>query len=254
MNAIRLILRQVRYEDRAFRRNPASAFFTLAFPLLFMVIIDLVFASASDSQGRSFIDFYTPAIIAFGIINATFTSLAMTVAISRDDGLLKRVHGTPLPTSSYLAARVVYNVLIGLLLAVIVGVVGALFLGVDLDPTSLPLLLVVLVIGSGAFAALGLAVSGLIPSAQAAPAVVNAIVLPLLFISNIFIQVDQGGDSLLGTISMLFPVRHFADALQAVYHPVTRGPLDPVDLLWLLGWGAIGIVVAWRTFSWEPRT
>lgn len=254
MNAIGLILRQVRYENRAFRRNPASAFFTLAFPLLFMVVIDLVFASASGNEGRSFIDFYTPAIIAFGIINATFTSLAMTVAIARDDGLLKRIHGTPLPTLSYLSARVLHNILIGLLLAAIVGIVGMLFLGVRLDVGSVPLLLVVLIIGSASFAALGLAVSGLIPSAQAAPAVVNAIVLPLLFISNIFIQVDSGGGSLLATISMIFPVRHFADALQAVYHPATQGPLDPVDLLWIAGWGVIGIVAAWRTFSWEPRT
>jgi ABC-2 type transport system permease protein len=254
VNSVRLILRQVRYENRAFRRNPASAFFTLAFPLLFMVVINLVFASAGGDQGSAFIDFYTPAIIAFGIINATFTSLAMTVAIARDDGLLKRIHGTPLPTLSYLTARVLHNILIGLLLAAIVGTVGTLLLGVRLDVGSLPLLLLVLVLGSATFSALGLAVSGLIPSAQAAPAVVNAIVLPLLFISNIFIQVDGDGSSLLATISMIFPVRHFADALQAVYHPATLGPLDPIDLVWLAGWGVIGIVAAWRTFSWEPRT
>ena len=250
MSGARLLLRQVRYENRAFWRNPESAFFTFAFPLVFMVIINLVFASAFDDGSGSIIDFYTPAIIAFAIINAAFTTLAMTVAIARDEGLLKRIHGTPLPTVSYLSARVLHSILIGLVLAVIVGLFGALFFSVDLRLDSLPLLVLVLVVGAASFAALGLAVAGLVPSSQSAPAIVNAIVLPLLFISNIFIRVEDG---ILVTVSGIFPIRHFSDALQAVYHPDVSGPLDPVDLLWVLGWGAAGLLVAARTFSWEPR-
>jgi ABC-2 type transport system permease protein len=250
VRAVRLLLRQVRYENRAFWRNPESAFFTFAFPLVFMVIINLVFSSAFGDGSGSIIDFYTPAIIAFAIINASFTTLAMTVAIARDEGLLKRIHGTPLPTVSYLSARVLHSILLGLLLAAIVAIFGALFYSVDLRLDSLPLLALVLVVGSASFAALGLAVAGLIPSSQSAPAVVNAIVLPLLFISNIFIRVEDG---ILVTISGIFPVRHFADALQSVYHPATAGPLDPVDLVWIVGWGGVGLIVAWRTFSWEPR-
>ena len=115
MSQLRLLVRQVGYENRAFWRNPESAFFTFAFPLLFMVIINLVFASDAGSDGRSIIDFYTPAIITFAIVNAGFTTLAMTVTIARDEGLLKRVHGTPLPTATYLGARVVHSILMGLL-------------------------------------------------------------------------------------------------------------------------------------------
>jgi ABC-2 type transport system permease protein len=252
MTTLRLLLRQVRYENRAFWRNPESAFFTFAFPLVFMVIINLVFASAGPvGADNAVIAFYTPAIIAFAMINAAFTTLAMTVAIARDEGLLKRVHGTPLPTSVYLAARVVHSIAMGLMLAAIVAAFGSLVFGVRLPLDSLPELLLTLIVGAAAFAALGLAVAGVIPSSSSAPAVVNAIVLPLLFISNVFIQIEEG---ILVTISRLFPVRHFTDALQAAYHPAARGPLDPADLLWVAAWGLAGLIVAWRTFTWEPRT
>jgi ABC-2 type transport system permease protein len=251
VNRLRLLLRQARFENRAFWRNPESAFFTFAFPLVFMVIINLVFATSGVSADVRAVDFYTPAIITFAIVNAGFTTLAMTVAIARDEGLLKRVRGTPLPTTTYLGARVLHSILVGLLLAAIVALFGAIAFGVELRLGALPELVLVLVLGAAAFAALGLAAAGLIPSSQSAPAVVNAIVLPLLFISNVFIYIQDG---ILRTISELFPVRHFADALQSIYHPAWAGPLDPVDLLWVAGWGAAGLVVARRTFTWEPRT
>jgi ABC-2 type transport system permease protein len=175
----------------------------------------------------------------------------MTVTIARDEGLLKRVHGTPLPTATYLGARVVHSILMGLLLAAIVAGFGLLVFGVEIRLSALPLMVPTLVLGAMSFAALGLAVAGLIPSSQSAPAVVNAIVLPLLFISNVFVQVEEGA---LVTISELFPVRRLADALQALYHPASAGPLDPGDLLWLAAWGLVGLLVARRTFSWEPRS
>ena len=216
-----------------------------------MVIINLVFATSGTAGEVRAVDFYTPAIITFAIVNASFTTLAMTVAIARDEGLLKRVRGTPLPTTTYLGARVLHSIILGLLLAAIVALFGAIVFGVDLRLGQLPALLLVLILGAASFAALGLAAAGLIPSSQSAPAVVNAIVLPLLFISNVFIYIEDG---ILRTISELFPVRHFADALQSVYHPAWAGPLDPVDLLWVAGWGIAGLVVASRTFTWEPRT
>ena len=109
-----LLLRQVAAENRAFWRNPASAFFTFAFPLVFMVILDLVFATGG---GELALVFYTPAIIAFAIVNAGFTTLAMSITIARDEGILKRIHGTPLPTRTYLLARVIHSTLMGLILA-----------------------------------------------------------------------------------------------------------------------------------------
>jgi ABC-2 type transport system permease protein len=242
-----MLLRQVRAENRAFWRNPASAFFTFAFPLVFMVILNLVFASMG---GQDALAFYTPSIIAFSIINAGFTTLAMSIAIARDEGILKRVHGTPLPTWAYLLARMIHSALMGLLLSVIVAAFGAIAFGVPIPWGQLPLVLVVLVVGAASFGALGLAVAGLVPSASAAPAVVNAIALPLLFISNIFVSIQDG---ILVLIGSLFPIRPFADALQALWRPEAAGPFDPFDIVFVAAWGMAGLLVAMRTFTWEPH-
>ena len=107
-----------------------------------------------------------------------------------------------------------------------------------------------LVLAGASFCALGLALAGLIPNAAAAPAIVNATVLPLYFISDVFLQVDD--TSVLGQIGNLFPIRHLANVLQAVWNPVLR-PFDPIDLVWIAAWGVLGVVIAMRTFTWEPR-
>lgn len=246
MSLLRLLVRQVRAEHRAFWRNPASAFFTFAFPLVFMLILNTVFAS---SGGEGEIAFYTPAIIAFSMVNAGFTTLAMNISIARDEGILKRVHGTPLPTWVYLLARVVLSVAMGLVLSAIVAGFGAVAFGVPFPWQQLPLVLLTLVVGGATFCALGLAVAGLVPSASAAPAVVNAIALPLLFISNTFISIQDG---ILVTVGNLFPIRPFADSLQALWN-TGSGTFDPFDLVFVAAWGVAGLLVAIRTFTWEPR-
>ena len=101
-----LLARQIRYENRAFWRNPAAAFFTFAFPLIFMVVFQAIFGTQIEDNGLSAATFYTPAIVAFSIINACFTSLAMTTVAVREEGILKRVRGTPLPAWVYMAARI----------------------------------------------------------------------------------------------------------------------------------------------------
>jgi ABC-2 type transport system permease protein len=249
MSTLRLVARQVRYENLAFWRNPVAAVFTFAFPLIFMILAQLVFAGRVDA-GEATSAFYTPAIVAFSVVNVCFVSIAMTVSLSRDQGVLKRIRGTPLSLSAYLAARVIHAVMVTLLLTLIVVVCGALFFGAPLPPGQVPALVVVLIVGSAAFAALGLAMAGLIPDAHAAPALVNAIVLPLYFVSDVFVPVAEG--SLVAAVGDLFPVRHLANALQAVWLPAA-GSVDPADLAWVAGWGVLGLVVALRTFTWEPR-
>jgi ABC-2 type transport system permease protein len=250
MRNVRLLARQVRYENRAFWRNPAAAFFTFAFPLIFMVVFQAIFGSRSEG-GVSTAAFYTPAIVAFSIINACFTSLAMAVVTVREEGILKRVRGTPLPSVVYLSARIAHSVLIGMLLVVVVSTFGALAYQVAFPWGELPLLLLTLLLGSACFCALGLAISGLVPNERAAPAVVNAIILPLLFISDIFLRIPP--ENLLAKIADIFPVRHFAVALQGIWTPALNGPLDPMNLAWVAGWAVVGLLAALRTFSWEPR-
>jgi len=245
MSGIGLALRQVRYENRAFWRNPAAAFFTFVFPLMFMVIFNVLIGRGSGEASR----FFTPAIIVFAVITATYTNLAMSVTIARDEGILKRIRGTPLPAWAYLAGRILHSVVIALLLVIIVAAFGAVFYGVKVPWTHLPELVLTLVLGAATFCALGLALTAFVPNADAAPAVVNATVLPLLFISNVFIPLE-GAPAWIDAVSSVFPVRHFADAMLDVY---AGNGFAWSDLGVMAAWGVAGILVALRFFSWEPR-
>lgn len=245
MSGIALAARQIRYENRAFWRNPPAAFFTFAFPLIFMVIFNVLFGARAAA-------FFTPAIIVFSVVTATYTNLAMAVTIARDEGILKRVRGTPLPPWAYLAGRIGHAIVIGFGLVVIVAGFGALAYDVEIPWGAMPAVLLVLAVGAASFSALGLAVTGLIPNADAAPAVVNATILPVLFISNVFIQMENAPEWL-DTVSHVLPVRHFADAMLGLY-----GAGDMAEMPWLeigviAAWGVAGVLGALRLFSWEPR-
>ena len=245
MSGVALALRQVRFENRAFWRNPPAAFFTFAFPLVFMFIFNVLF-------GADAARFFTPAIIAFSVITATFTNLAINITFARDSGVLKRIRGTPLPAWSYLAGRIGHAVGVTILLVVIVAAFGAILYGVPVPWDAIAVLLLVLAVAAAAFSALGLAVAGLMPNADAAPAVVNAIVLPVLFISNVFIQMDNA-PGWLNTVSYVLPVRHFADAVLDLYR-FGAGAGVPWDHIGVIAaWGAVGVLVALSSFSWEPR-
>ena len=245
MSGTALALRQIAYENRAFWRNPPAAFFTFVFPLLFMLIFNVLF-------GADAARFFTPAIIVFGVVTATFTNLAMSISIVRDAGVLKRVRGTPLPPWAYLAGRIGHAVLVALLLVVIVAAFGALVYSVPVPWDALPALVLLLAVAAAAFSALGLGVAGLIPNADAAPAIVNAVVLPVLFISNVFIQMDNA-PGWLDTVSHLLPVRHFADAMLDLYRLGADAGVPWAAIGVITAWGVIGVVLALRFFSWEPR-
>jgi len=240
-----LALRQVAYENRAFWRNPPAAFFTFVFPLLFMVIFNVIF-------GEGVAQFFTPAIIVFSVVTATFTNLAMNITFARDTGVLKRIRGTPLPPWAYLAGRIGQAIGVTVLLVAIVAATGALLYDVPFPWDALPAMLLLLAVSATAFAALGLAVAGVMPNADAAPAIVNAIVLPVLFISNVFIQMENAPDWL-NTISYLLPVRHFADGMLELYSSGADAGVPWSEIGVIALWGVIGVAAALRFFSWEPR-
>lgn len=241
MNVAGLTLSQLRYENKAFWRNPAAAFFTFVFPLMFLVIFNGLF---DETQ------FYVPAIGAFSVITACFTNVAMGVTIARDQGVLKRVRGTPLPAVSYLLGRVLHAVFIALILVAIVTLAGSLFYDVD-PPAEIGRFLATLAVGAASFCALGLAFTALIPNEEAAPALVNAVVLPLSFISDVFIPSDHA-PQWLQTLADLFPIKHFAQAMLASFDPSFRD-WSTTDLLVVALWGVAGLFAAIRFFSWEPH-
>ena len=255
MSTLVLALRQVWYENRAFRRNPVAAFFTVVFPLMFLVIFNLLFGNNElDVAGGTTTTstFYVPAIAAFSVISACYTNVAIGVAFSRDQGLLKRIRGTPLPPWGFLFGRIAHAVLVAYVLVVIVTVAGTLFYDVDVPTKTLPAFLITLAIGAAAFCSLGLAVTAIVPNADASPAVTNGTILPLLFISDVFIPMGDAPQWIL-TVADVFPVKHFSSALLTAFNPFQTGAgFELGRLAVLAGWGVAGLIVSLRFFSWEP--
>lgn len=255
MNDLALGLRQARFENKAFWRNPAAAFFTFAFPLMFLFIFTTIFGNDTSTtptgEEVSNSTYYVPAILAFSVINACYTNIAIGTAFSRDQGILKRVRGTPLPSWSYLFGRVLHATAIMLILVVIVAAFGVLAYGIDLPTDTLLPFLVTLMVGAAAFSALGLAVTATIPNAEASPAIVNASILPLLFISGVFIPTDAAPSWLI-RLADVFPIKHFADSIFASFLGSGSG-WRGTDLLIVAAWGVLGVLLALKFFTWEPR-
>ena len=256
MNGLRLAIRQVFFENRAFWRNPAAAFFTFIMPLFFLVLFNALFGGNEYAVPGGTVDesvFYVPGIAAMGVISACYTNIAMMVSVSRDLGVLKRVRGTPLPAWAYLFGRIGQATLVAVLLVVIITGAGALFYNVDMPTNTMPAFILTVAVAAAAFCALGLALTAVIPNSDASPAITNASILPLFFISNVFIQMDDP-PAWLDTAGDIFPVKHFADALGTVFNPYTSGAgFEWGHLAVIAAWGVFGAIVALRFFTWEPR-
>src|ERR671918_1226774 len=255
MSGVGHALRLVRYTNKAFWRNPANAFFTFPFPLMFLVIFTGLFGNDTITvAGReiSVSTFYVSAIAAFSIITATYTNLAINVSFTRDAGVLKRIRGSPLPAWTFMAGRIGHAILVTILLVAIVVTFGALFYDAEVPSRTLPAFLTTVAIGAATFSALGLALTSVIPDADASPAIVNASILPLLFLSGIFIPI-QDPNAWYVTVAKFFPVYHFAEAMNSAYFSVSGSGFEGRDLLILGAWGLAGAILAARFFSWEPR-
>jgi len=254
MRGIRLTLSQVGYVNKAFWRNPARAFFTFVFPLMFLVIFTSLLGSGTVHLGALSVKestYYVAAMASFGVITACYNNIALAMTFGRDAGILKRINGTPLPNGSFLAARVIHASLVAALLVAITAAFGRIAYGAAI-PGGITLIrfLVMLAVGAAAFCALGLALTALIPNADASAAIVNASILPLLFLSGIFIAFGNSTPSWILWVARVFPVRHFALGMQAGF---LGTPFHWTDVAVVAAWGLAGLLLAARFFSWEPR-
>ncbi|MGH2751349.1 MAG: ABC transporter permease [Actinomycetota bacterium] len=258
MSTAGLVIRQARFENKAFWRNPAAAFFTFVFPLLFLVIFSTLLGGGTTLSPTGEViestTYYIPAILSFSVVTACFTNIAISISFSRDEGILKRLRGTPCPGWVYLAARVLHAVFVTMILVLIVLLFGLVFYGVDIPLDTFPAFLLTLIVGSAAFCALGLAATCAVPNAEAAPAVVNVMVLPLLFLSGTFIPIEEGPEWI-KSVAGLFPIKHFLDATFEAFLPP---PGNSSGFLWfstavIALWGVAGLLLAARYFRWEPR-
>ena len=242
---------QVAYEQRAFWRNRTRAFFSFGMPVMLLLLF-----GALNSGGRiqelgniPYVTFFLPGILAYGIIITQFVNMAGGLAIQRDNGLLKRMRGTPLPGWAYVGGRVGSTALTSVAMAAVMLVIGEAFYDVRLSAEAVPAVAITVVLGAATFAALGMAAVSIIPNAEAAPVVANVLILPLSFISGIWYPLTDA-PSWLQDVAQVFPIERLADSLQTAFDPINHsGAFAGNDLLWLAIWLAIGTRLAigfWR--------
>jgi ABC-2 type transport system permease protein len=249
-----LVAWQIRYEQRAYWRNRGRGIFTFVFPLMFLVIFASLNKGAhlSNLGGIPYDDFFVPGILAYGLIATTYVNMAISTAILRDQGVLKRMQGTPLPSWGYVAARIGSTIVIVLMMTVITLALGAIAYGVHIRAATLPGLLLTLVLGTAVFTTLGIGITRFIPNAEAAPVVVNLTILPLTFISSIWFP-TVGMPRALIDIAKIFPIRALADGLEYAFNPFTRGAgFNGDDLRTLAIWAVVGVFLMLR-FLRQPQ-
>jgi ABC-2 type transport system permease protein len=248
---------QFRYDLRAFLRNRQSRFFTLILPVLFLVIFASVFGGGHQTvkvAGGS-IDtsvYYVPGIIALGVIAAAFVNLVISVTAQRETGVLKRRRSTPVPAGAVIAGRALTAVVTALGIAAALLGIGWAAYGAHVSGRTAPALVVTIVVGAVSFCCLGYALASVIRDQDAAQPITQAVMLPLYFISGVFVAATALPHWLVN-IAAVFPVRHLAAALLVAYNPHTHGAgFAPADLLVVAAWGVGGLLVALRRFSWVP--
>jgi ABC-2 type transport system permease protein len=254
VTGIALALHQFRFDQKTFWRNPASVFFTVLLPVMFLLIFATIFGDELiEELGVKTTTYYVPAIITLGVVSASCQSLAISLTVDRENGILKRTRGTPLPSWVFIAGRIGNAIVISVLSLAVLSAIGLIVYDVEIPWERLPAVLVTLGVGAAAFCCLGVALTAAIPSEDAAAPITNVALLPLYFLSGVFIPESEIPDGVLH-VADVFPIRHFFEAFFTAWNPLTTGTgIEWGDLAVVAAWGVAGLLIAVRTFRWEPR-
>ena len=246
------LLKQANFDLLIFRRNPAATFFTVVLPLIFLLIFTSIFGNEEIRPGVRAATFYVPGILSLAIISATATNLAITMTTRRERGMLKRLRGTPIPAWTFIASQAIAGFVLCVIMTVLIVAIGRVLFQVSLNTNGIPSLLITVLIGAFSFSAIGLALTTITPSEDAAPAVTNAIFLPLYFISDVFIVSEE--ETFLQRVGNLFPVKHLSNALQESFDPFAEAaPWPWQHWLVIAAWGIVCAVITLKTFRWTPN-
>ena len=247
---MRLFVHELKTEQLLFWRNREAAFFTFFLPVIFFLIFGSIYGD-STIQGIRGARFLEAGMIGYGVASTAFAGLAITMVIRRESGVLKRVRSTPLPPPTYLVAVLVSTFISFLIQSILILVIGRVLFHVAF-PHRIGSLLLALIIGAAAFAAMGLGLTGAVRSAEGSSAVVNFIYLPMAIISGTFFS-PQHYPGFLKAIADVLPLTYFTKLTRNVmvhgHHLWSEGGALAV----VAGWGAIGLLAAIRTFRWQPR-
>jgi len=244
---------------KEFMRSREQMIFIFAFPLLLLVLFGSIFGGEEVAEGVSFGQYFLAGMIASGIMNTGFQSLALGLATDRDDDVLKRLHGTPLPPTAFFAGKFAQVLFVSVVqIALLIGV-GVAAYGVEL-PTSATVwgtFVWVFLLGTAASVALGIATSALLRNARAGSAVLTPVVLFLQFISGVFIVFTQV-PPFLQTVASIFPLKWLAQGMRSVFLPAEFESAEasgswqhPATAIVLTLWFIAGTFLAVRTFRWQ---
>ncbi len=253
----RLVAHETRFDMLMFVRNRQATFFTMALPIIFLVIFASVFRNDTTKlRDGTVIDqsaYYVPQIIALGIVSAAFNFVVASVIAQRETGVLKRRRATPVPAGVIVMGRAATAIAISFALTAILLVVGRIVYGVHAPARTAPALFVTVLAGSLSLCAIAYAMTTIVESQDSAQPVIQAITLPIFFISGIFFPEAIVPDWMIN-IANIFPVRHLAQALLSAFNPETTGAgFSLPDLANMAVWGGVALAVAIRRFGWMPR-
>jgi ABC-2 type transport system permease protein len=250
-----VLAHQVRYDLLASARNPRARFFTFLFPILLLVIFASVFGNpivTVDGVRVHASRFYVGGILTMSIVTAAYAGMVMSLVTLREGGVLKRRRAAPVPARTMVAGQALTALTIAGVMTVLLLVIGRVAYGVGLSPAALLATAVTVAVGTVALASLAFAAAGLIGSADAAQPIVQATMLPLYFISGVWIPTSELPQAL-RDIASVFPIEHLANALHtASVHSSLASAMSPRDLLVLAIWALGAARFATVRFRWLP--
>jgi ABC-2 type transport system permease protein len=235
---------------RAFLRNPVAAFFTLAFPLVFLVVVASIVGD-QDAGGVPVAQYLVAPFAVFGVAQASFVLIAVDTAALRDSGVLLRLRSAPVPAWTVLGSRIGASLAASVLAVTLLTVVGVAAYDVQVIWRKVPALLVTLLLGVACCAALGLALAALTRTVLAAQTLAQGLLITLAFVSDVFI-VGAVLPRWLDVLGSLLPLKHFARAMAETFEPTAGSGFSPGHLLILLAWTVVAILIARARFSWQP--
>lgn len=249
---MRLFAHELRAEQRLYWRSRELAFFTFAFPLLLFVLLDSVYGDkVVKGEHVKASSYLLAGILGYGVASTAFAGLAIVLVLRRESGILKRLRATPLPAPAFLAAVIASTVIVYAIEAAALLLLGRFVFGIHLATHWLSLVLALL-LGSLSFAALGIALTGWIRSGEGSSAVVNAIYLPVSFLSGAFVSPHEY-PHFLEVVAEVLPLTYFIRLMRDVVLRDQAIWSSWESAVVVAAWGLAGAVLAVRGFRWSPR-
>ncbi|WP_169984293.1 MULTISPECIES: ABC transporter permease [unclassified Microbispora] len=246
-------------ELKSFFRNRQSLVFTLLLPVVLLVVLGSIFSGTVPGTHTDFKQMFIAGIIACGVMSVSFNGLAISIAIERDTGMIRRLASSPMPKSAYFVGKVARVAVTGTLETLLLLAVGVLAFGLPLPSTAArwETLVWVLMLGAVACTLLAVAFSSVIPNARSASAIVTLPFLVLQFISGVFFPYSQL-PSWMQTVAALFPLKWMTQGLRSVFLPNDFARVEPAGVweldrvaLVLAAWCLAGLALSFLTFRWR---